>query len=214
MEYKKQFARLSDKAKLILERSPRCHDWDHTLRVLNHARKLAALEGLRNLRVVELAAVLHDIARADEMAIKGKICHARQGASIAAALLVEAGVEAETIAKVALCVRRHRYRGDDPPVSLEERIIYDADKLDSIGAIGIGRAFHFAGRIGARVHNREGEALAGASYGVEDTAYREYLVKLRDIPGRLLTESGRRLAAEAAEFMERFFERLNQETYG
>lgn len=214
MEYKKQFARLSDKAKLILESSPRCHDWDHTLRVLNHARKLAALEGLRNLRVVELAAVLHDIARADEMAIKGKICHARQGAATAAALLVEAGVEAETIAKVVLCVRRHRYRGDDPPVSLEERIIYDADKLDSIGAIGIGRAFHFAGRIGSRVHNREDEALAGASYGVEDTAYREYLVKLRDIPGRLLTESGRRLAAEAAEFMERFFERLNQETYG
>jgi len=80
------------------------------------------------------------------------------------------------------------------------------------GAIGIGRAFHFAGRIGARVHNTEAEAIAGESWGLEDSAYREYLVKLKHIPVAMLTETGKKMAAERCKFMDEFFRRLNAET--
>jgi len=90
-------------------------------------------------------------------------------------------------------------------------IVYDADKLDSIGAVGIGRAFHFAGRIGARLHNTAAEAVGAPAYSVEDSAYREYLVKLRHVPERMLTPSGRRLAVDRARFMDEFFHRLNDE---
>ena len=76
------------------------------------------------------------------------------------------------------------------------------------------RAFHFAGRIGACLHNSEQEALASESYSSQDSAYREYLVKLRKLPDHLLTDSARRFAADRAAFMQAFFDRLNEEQEG
>ena len=84
--------------------------------------------------------------------------------------------------------------------------------FDGIGAIGIARSFHFAGRIGARVHNTEAEALSDSSYSREDSAYREYLVKLRYVKDKLLTESGKQMAKQRHEFMVAFFNQLNEET--
>jgi uncharacterized protein len=161
-----------------------------------------------------VSALLHDIARADEIEAKGKgKCHAKKGAEKAAKILRKIGFDDEIfIGKVCECVGKHRYRGNKIPTTIEEKIVYDADKLDSIGAIGIGRAFHFAGRIGARVHNTKEEALGSSSYSKNDSAYREYLVKLKDIPNRLLTATGKKLAHQRALFMEKFFEELNRET--
>ena len=98
-----------------------------------------------------------------------------------------------------------------PPETLAEKIVYDADKLDSTGAFGIARAFHFAGRIGACLHNTAEEAVNSSAYGKNDSAYREYLVKLRHLPGKMLTGSGRELAKERSAFMDEFFARLNLE---
>ena len=104
-----------------------------------------------------------------------------------------------------------RHEKNGRPASIEAKIVYDADKLDSMGAIGIGRAFHFAGRIGARVHNRQEEALNNDSYTIEDTAFREYLVKLRHLQKHLLTAEGRRIGEQRSRFMEVFFQRLLSE---
>ena len=82
-----------------------------------------------------------------------------------------------------------------------------------MGATGIGRAFLFAGKAGARLHNRKSEALTGAPYGREDTAYREYLVKLSKLPDVMQTEPGRRRAEELKNFMDRFFAQLDREIY-
>ena len=206
-------ARLEREAQRRLAATPACHDWDHTHRVRLNARRLARAEGA-DARVVEAAALLHDIGRPQEMEDQGRTCHAEWGAREVPALLRELGVtDPLFIRHVAECVRTHRYRArGGAPVTLEAKVVYDADKLDSIGAVGIGRAFHFAGRIGARLHNRAAEAVAAPSYSREDTAYREYLVKLRDVHGRLLTPAGRRLAERRHRFMERFFRRLAEET--
>jgi uncharacterized protein len=201
----------------ILRNAPGCHDFDHTLRVLNNAKLIAKMEKLseEDSLIVELGALLHDIARPEEMESNGKLCHARLGVGKAMELLRKAGCEDEILLKaVSLCVGRHRYRGSDKPESLPEKVIYDADKLDSIGAIGIGRAFHFAGRIGARLHNTEEEAMSSESYSREDSAYREYLVKLRHVPERMLTESGRRLAVRRSAFMKTFFSEVENEIAG
>jgi uncharacterized protein len=207
--------RLTEAVRARLADAPACHDVDHTFRVLHHARLIAAREPTAEVSVVTAAALLHDIGRPEEMSCQGAICHAELGAGLAPAILRECGFTDEAfVAHVVACVRSHRFRGGTAPATLEAKIVYDADKLDSIGAIGIGRAFHFAGRIGARVHNREAEAVAGASYGREDSAYREYLVKLRRVPECLLTASGRDLAAARAERMTRFFADLNEEAYG
>jgi len=203
--------------KEVLTAVPACHDWDHTLRVLHNARHLARLTAGVDADVVALAAVLHDIARPEELADSGRTCHAERGAVKAVELLTRLGVtDAEELERVAHCIRAHRYRrrGGERPSSAEAKVVFDADKLDSIGAVGIGRAFHFAGRTGARLHNTEEEATRSSSYSREDTAYREYLVKLRHVHQHLLTAEGRRIAAHRHAFMVTFFERLCLEVRG
>lgn len=211
MSYAKTFEKLSNRVQAFLAKSPRCHDWEHTLRVLGNARMIAKLEKKSDLRVIEISALFHDIARADELSIQGKICHAKKGAEITGNILKEEGINQALIDKVVKCVRRHRFRSGDTPVSLEEKIIYDADKLDSLGAVGLGRAFLFAGRIGAKLHNTPEEALNSKSYSENDTAYREYLFKLKDLPKKMLTVSGRKVARKRVLFMDKFFKKLDLE---
>ena len=187
------------------------HDFDHTLRVLANARMLARELPEANLQVVETSALLHDIARPEETAAQGSVCHAELGAKLAAKWLAELDFPPPFVAAVASAVRSHRYRDEIAPATLEAKIVYDADKLDSLGAVGLGRAFLFAGRVGARLHNTEAEALNSPAYSREDTAYREYLVKLRKLPSAMLTEPGRREGQRRLRFMRRFFDRLDAE---
>ena len=213
------FSRLEPIVRQALASNPACHDWEHTLRVVRNAREIAAGEGDADLAVVECAALLHDIARGQEACRQGKAagCHARQGAEIARQILEEQ-LECRDrtfVAAVVHAVAAHRYRrrqDGEAPATLEAKIVYDADKLDSLGAIGIGRAFHFAGRIGARVHNTAAEALASEEYSPHDSAWREYLVKLRPLPAAMLTSSGRRLARKRHRRMAAFFKALGEET--
>ena len=199
-------------AEKILEEAPSCHDFAHTCRVFLHAEKLLKLEKTdsRTAFAVLLAALLHDIARPEELASEGKICHAELGGKMVPGILEKLGCrENDLIKQVSDAVSRHRFRGKNKPVTIIDKILYDADKLDSIGAIGIGRAFHFAGRVGALLHNTRQEALASPAYGKGDTAYREYLVKLQYVPERMLTASGRLLAEERKNYMDEFFRRMD-----
>lgn len=211
-DFESKYAAVYGFVKAKLQSAPGCHDFDHTLRVLHNAEKLAAELPEADLRVVRLAALLHDIVRPEEMGAKGSFCHAREGAALGADLLKKSGFSRELIAKTCACIRSHRFRGDGPaPAGIEAEIVYDADKLDSIGAVGLGRAFHFAGRENARVHNSMEEALNSAAYSREDSAYREYLVKLQYVPEKMLTVPGKRRAALRAGFMHAFFEQLKKE---
>jgi uncharacterized protein len=191
-----------------------CHGPDHTERVHKTALHIGRLMGAR-LDVLSAAALLHDIGRSYETREQGKICHAEKGAELGRQLLAKLDFAPVLIDDIVHCIEAHRYRGDKTPKTLEAKILYDSDKLDSIGAVGIGRAFLFAGQTGARLHN-EGEVdiLACKPYSKEDTAYREFKFKMSKIKDRMLTPEGRRLAEERHEFMEVFFERLDRETKG
>jgi uncharacterized protein len=195
--------------------APGCHDFAHTLRVLKNAERITSEEPDCDLDAVRFGAILHDVARPEELASGGKLCHAALGAEKSRRILQEEGCTDDAFADhVSEIVRTHRYRGNLKPATPEACIVYDADKLDSLGAFGVARAFHFAGRIGACLHNSEQEALASESYSSQDSAYREYLVKLRGLPDHLLTDSARRIAADRAAFMRAFFDRLNEEQEG
>ena len=192
---------------------PGCHDFAHILRVLHNAERIAESEDVKDLFALRVGALLHDIARPEEQHSNGKLCHAQIGAGKAAEILRQCGCEDETfITLVSNIVRSHRYRGGTAPETLEERIVYDADKLDSLGAFGVARSFHFAGRIGARLHNTREEAINSEAYSREDTAYREYLVKLRYLPEKMLTATGAEMAKKRAEFMFAFFDELEKES--
>lgn len=213
--YENKFSVLSELVKEHLETAPGCHDFEHVSRVFHNARLILQKESAASLEIVELAAILHDIARPEEMKSNGKICHAVLGAEMCFEFLKESGFHDESVNKqVSECIKKHRYRGTNKPETINEKIVYDADKLDSIGAVGIGRAFHFAGRIGAKLHNTEEDARKSEAYSREDTAYREYLVKLKNVPSRMLTTEGCRIAKSRAELMTYFFKTLNIEVYG
>jgi uncharacterized protein len=189
------------------------HGPDHTERVLQNALAIGHNMNAR-LDILAPAALLHDIGRSQESRSKGGICHADLGAEMAEPILRKLGYNEEDRDAICHCIRAHRFRGSAEPNSLEARILFDADKLDSIGAIGIGRAFLFAGQIGARLHNAEIDPNSTDAYSGEDTAYREFQVKMSQVRGQMLTPVGRKLARRRHEFMEIFFAELNLEIYG
>ena len=189
------------------------HDWDHTERVYRLCLRIGRKERA-DLDVLRLAALLHDIGREEEDRSNGRTCHAEKGAILARKILSNNGIDEERTSKIVRCIETHRYRGRIVPDSLEGKILFDADKLDSIGAVGIGRAFQFAGEVGARLHDPGIEVQRTKPYTKEDTAYREFLVKLSRIKGRMFTAEGRRIARDRHKFMADFFRRLNRETAG
>lgn len=187
------------------------HGPDHSLRVLHTALAIGQqMDG--QVHILTPAALLHDIGRKEESLSQGRICHAKRGAELAAPLLNNLGYSAAEIDAICHCIRTHRYRGGLQPLTIEAKILFDADKLDSIGAVGIGRAFLFAGQIGARLHNPETEPSATLPYSLEDTAYREFRVKMSRVRDQMLTPVGRSMAEQRHTFMQTFFDQLTKET--
>lgn len=189
------------------------HGPDHSERVLQTSLSIGRRMGAQ-LPILTPAALLHDIGRKEESMSKGHICHARRGAELAGPLLRGLGYSDTEIAAICDCIRTHRFRGGHRPASLEAEILYDADKLDSIGAVGIGRAFLFAGQIGARLHNPELNPAVTAPYSLEDTAYREFRVKMSRVRSQMLTPVGQEMAEQRHAFMQVFFDQLTKETNG
>ncbi len=190
-----------------------CHGPDHSLRVEETALFIGAKMGARQ-DIIQPAAILHDIGRRYETASQGAICHADKGTEMAREILNKLSFcEADNEA-ICHAIATHRFRGQNIPKSIEAHILFDADKLDSIGAIGIGRAFLFAGQIGARLHNGSRNLTGTKSYSTEDTAYREFKVKMCKVKNRMLTPVGKQLAQERHDFMEIFFNRLETEIFG
>lgn len=162
------------------------HGPDHSERVLHTAMNISNKMGAR-LDILVPAALLHDIGRKQESSTKGKVCHAELGAAMAEPILQELGYSAADRAAICHCIHAHRFRSSISPETIEAKILFDADKLDSIGAIGIGRAFLFAGQIGARLHNAELDPADTKTYSTEDTAYREFQVKMSRVREQMLT---------------------------
>ena len=189
------------------------HDWDHTRRVAALCEHIGRVEQA-DLKVLCIAAYLHDIGRCHQDRSNGVHCHAAEGARMAAEILEELPLSASEKENIIHCVRSHRFRENHAPATLEARVLFDADKLDAIGAVGVARAYLFAGEIGACLHNPDIDVTEAPAYSENDTGYREYLVKLRHIHTRMLTDEGRRLAAERHAYMESFFERFISEIEG
>ena len=199
-----------EQARHYYERADAIHDFDHVLRVLALAERLAREENA-DLEIVRTATLLHDVARGhgDRLAAD----HAHAGAEFARELLADH--PPEKVEAVAHAVAAHRFRTGPSPQTLEAQVLHDADKLDAIGAIGVARAFAFGGYEGQRLwadvppNYRESQATRH-----QHTPVHEYQIKLSKIKDRLLTQSARKLAEERHTFMVGFFEQLDQEVRG
>lgn len=191
------------------------HDFDHILRVLAMAERLARAEGA-DVEVVRTAALLHDIARADEDHGGAHIDHADISAEQARALLMEKGAGEEFAERVAVAIRAHRFRGTRLPETLEAQVLFDSDKLDSIGAIGVARAYAVAGSLNQKLYTAPGggEGATRDQHNSEHSPAAEYRVKLSKLQERFHTPAARAIAKARHEFMVEFFERLEREIQG
>lgn len=201
------------KARCFFENAAGSHDWEHTLRVHRLCLHLGPTLGA-DMLVLQAAAYLHDIGRPTQDAAAGALCHAMIGAKMALEIVEPLEIDAARKDNIVHCVRAHRFRNDCRPASLEAKVLFDADKLDALGAVGIARAYQFAGELGACLHNPHADPEKSASYSRDDTGYREFVVKLSKIKDRMLTAEGRRMALDRHAFMTAFFDRFLKEYAG
>jgi uncharacterized protein len=192
------------------------HDFEHVLRVYRLAEELARLEGA-DLEIVHAAALLHD-AEGSHPAGSGRKSHHLESAAFAEQVLRAEGWDAQRIAAVQHCIRAHRYRGDgELPETLEARVLFDADKLDVLGAIGVARVIAYAAIRGTPFYAPPSERfLQGGEKepGEPHSAYHEYLFKLRKVKARMFTARARQMAEERERFLGKFFEQLIEEING
>jgi uncharacterized protein len=193
--------------------APGSHDWEHTLRVLRLCRRIGPAEGA-DMLTLEAAALLHDIGRPLQDAANGSVCHAVQGAAMAGRIIAALPLTTARKENIIHCVRAHRFRDRHSPESIEAKVLFDADKLDAIGAVGVARAYLFAGELGACLHNPHLPPEQAESYSRNDTGHREFSVKLSKIKDRMLTAEGRRIARDRHAFMVAFFKRFLKEFEG
>lgn len=217
--------RIEGLAKELLKDS--AHDYDHILRVYHNCMLIAKGEGCGNIEILQAASLLHDIARAKEDADdSGQTDHALLGAETAYGILRDEGYDEQFAQAVKYVISTHRYRAENPPVTLEAKILFDADKLDALGAIGIARSFAIAGRVGERLYDSRSEEeyvkenLVGGKIGgrIKDIAKHsfqmEYALKFKLLPNKLFTQTAKELAVTRLRFMESFIAQMKKEVNG
>ncbi|MGA9531604.1 MAG: HD domain-containing protein [Anaerolineales bacterium] len=193
------------------------HGLDHVLRVAALAEKLARAS-TADLEIVLAAALLHDAKGAAPVGgTADRADHERASATFAAGILTEEGWPPDRIEAVQHCIRAHRYRGSESPRTLEAKVLFDADKLDVLGAFGIARTIAYACQAGQPIFQppsgqfiETGELAPGEAH----SAYHEYVFKLQRVKDRLQTEVGRQWAEAREPLLHAFFRQLAAEASG
>ena len=189
------------------------HDWWHVCRVWETARKIAMNEKQVDLLVVELAALLHDIA--DYKFYDGD---ESIGPKMAREFLTSLQIEEATIKHVEQIIANISFKGGNEQqlfTSPELEVVQDADRLDAIGAIGIARAFNYGGHKNREIYNpdikpdlhMDKETYTKTSAPTINHFY-EKLLLLKD---RMNTNTGKQLADRRHKFMLHFLDEFYSE---
>ncbi len=200
------------------------HDLSHVNRVYMNALLLAAeLEDI-DLKVLKIAVLLHDIGKSEEYKdTLGKKDHAKIGAEMAENLLERLGFDSKFINKVKLCILTHRFRSENRPRSNEAKILFDADKLDLLGSVGIIRSFLISKEYNQKLFsnvsiksylkdNIVGKNNKGRIKDIsKHSPNLEFELKIKSIPESLHFQRSKEIAKERIKFMEKFFNRLKKE---
>ena len=187
------------------------HDAEHVLRVLYNALRIAEGEGEVDYDVLIAACLLHDIGRPEQFR-DPKLCHARVGSEKAYRFLLENGFAESFAARVRSCILTHRFRKAMEPESIEAKILFDADKLDVTGALGIARTLMYKGSMTEPIYTKlpSGEISDGTAEGPA-SFFREYKVKLERLYDRFYTGTGAAMGKQRQAIAAGFYESLYRE---
>ncbi|WP_064091380.1 HD domain-containing protein [Rossellomorea aquimaris] len=190
------------------------HDWYHLERVKDLSRIIAMKENVTNLHIVELAALLHDIP--DEKLNSSKEAGDEKLEKIISSLSLTLKEKGQLIS----IIYSISFKGGNeaPLTSLEAKVVRDADRLDSIGAIGIARAFAYGGYKGQPIYDpnisvRKEMTVEEYRNGKSSSIHHFYekLLRIKDL---MCTETGRQLAEERHTYMLQFLEQFYKEWNG
>ena len=170
------------------------HDKEHVYRVLYTALDIAQEEGNVDYDILITACLLHDIGRKEQFE-NPKCCHAQVGAQKAFDFLINHNFDEAFAEAVRDCIQTHRYRRNNLPQTKEAKILFDADKLDACGAIGIARTLIYKGRVEEPLYSLDAEGKVSDGSG-DDTPsfFQEYKYKLENIYDHFFTKCGAKLA--------------------
>ena len=187
------------------------HDAEHVFRVLYAALDILETEPEADADVVVAACLLHDIGRGEQFQ-NPALCHAQVGAEKAYRFLLQNGMEESFAAHVRDCIRTHRFRSDAPPQTLEAKILFDADKLDVSGAMGIARTLLYVGETAEPLYTRAADGLiSDGTDDVEPSFFQEYRHKLERIYDGFYPARAAVLACERRATAEQFYRALLRE---
>lgn len=190
------------------------HDWYHIERVRKNALYIAEKENIGDRFIIEMAALLHDIP--DEKLNESK----ETGEKKLMDFLELLALEKESQEKIVAIIHSISFKGGRKTelMSVEAKIVQDADRLDAIGAIGIGRTFAYGGKKGHLLYDpsiKVREEMTEKEYrtGKSSTIHHFYekLLKLKDL---LNTDTARDMASSRHQFLEQFLEQFYREWNG
>ena len=187
------------------------HDCEHVYRVLYNALEIAKAEPQVDYDILIAACLLHDIGRPDQVA-NPALCHAEIGSEKAYAFLLKLGMDAEFADCVRHCILTHRFRKNLQPQTIEAKILFDADKLDVTGAIGIARTLMYRGTLTEPLYRMLPDgSISDGTHEIGHSFFREYKFKLEKLYDRFYTQAGAALAKERQAIAKAFYENLYRE---
>lgn len=205
-----------EQARCFYPPSDGVHGFDHVLRVYHMAEKIGKAEGA-DIEILHAAALLHD-AQGSHPEGGGRASHHEQSADFAAEVLRGEGWSEDRIIRVQECIRGHRFRNNGQiPQSLEARVLFDADKLEVLGAIGVARTIAYAMQAGQPHYAPVSDQFVKTGQeqqGEPHSAYHEYIFKLRKVKDRMFTPTAKKIAEQRHDFLVQFFEQLKGEMEG
>ena len=187
------------------------HDKEHIYRVLFNALEIAREAGDVDHDVLITACLLHDIGRGEQFA-DPTLCHAMVGGEKAYCFLTEHGYDTEFAEKVRHCIQTHRFRKALQPQSMEAKILFDADKLDVTGAVGIARTLMYKADVAEPLYTKLPDgSICDGSQDDAPSFFREYKFKLEKLYDKFYTEKGGQMALQRRRIAQAFYESLYQE---
>ncbi|MDE6280643.1 MAG: HD domain-containing protein [Oscillospiraceae bacterium] len=187
------------------------HDKEHIYRVLYNALEIAKTENNVDYDVLIAACLLHDIGRKEQFE-NPALCHAMVGSEKAYQFLLAHGFALCYAEQVKQCIQTHRYRKNNLTQSVEAKILFDADKLDVAGAIGMARTLLYKCTVSEPLYSVLPDGTV--SSGENDTVpsfFQEYKHKLENLYSKFYTQRAAEIAKERQYTAVEFYNRLYQE---
>jgi len=186
------------------------HDVFHARRVKLNTQAIANLEGDGNLHILTAAAYLHDLVNLPKNA-PNRAQASRLSANAAEPILKQLDFNAVDIKAVQHCIEAHSFSAGISPETIDAKILQDADRLESLGALGIARTFYIAAKMNSELFHGEDPFAINRELDDKRYAVDHFKVKLLTLADTMQTDAGKTIALQRTTSMRSFLDALADE---